>query len=135
LEEPQLAADFSAAWLAKHPADAHPNIVHLHYLSRAKPAADVIPPIDALLRKIEAGLALTRDQFSFLLDIGSGVDRDLGLRCAALALRRFPADVQFQAAATPSSFEAKFGIGLGDPQRPRGATRRRGLISRLFGSG
>ncbi len=135
LEEPQLAADFSAAWLAKHPGDAHPNIVHLHYLSRAKSAAEVIPSIDALLRKIEHGLALTRDQFSFLLDIGSGVDRDVGRRCAALALRRFPADAQFQAATSPNSFEAKFGLGLGDPQRPRGATRRRGLISRLFGSG
>jgi hypothetical protein len=135
LEEPGLAADFSAVWLAKHPADAHPNIVHLHYLSRAKPASDVVPPIDALLRKIDDGLTLTRDQFSFLLDISSGVDRALGGRCAALALKRFPADGQFQAATTPNSFEAKFGLGLGDPHRPRGAARRRGLISRLFGAG
>jgi tetratricopeptide (TPR) repeat protein len=124
-----LAVTAARRWLRTNPEHPHVQVMHCFYESKAGDGEALRHAVGALAEKARAGLPLSVEQFTMLLDSIRGKDYALERSVAEAATLQHPDIAEFQTLSKPDPFAAKFynAAVATSPGRSRGLLEKLGL--------
>ena len=126
-----LAVTAARRWLRTNPEHPHVQVMHCFYESKAGDGDALRRALSVLVDKARAGLPLSVEQFTMLLDSVRGKDYALERSVAEAATLQHPEITEFATLAKPDAFAAKFysPATASSPMASPGGSR--GLLEKL----